>query len=158
MELKNAVIFGGVAAVLLIIGGTVMRPEITVNVPEEEMTPVGAVSSLDAVDNPSVSIAGYQEYWFTVPLQATSSVVARLQNPFNATSTIERAVVIIENGIKGNNLFTISTTSNQTSGTGVNGYGSSTPALVYNFDVQPSTSARIDWAPYSTTTKPTLTN
>jgi len=49
---------------------------------------LGSVSTLDGVDNPSISIAGKREWKEQIPLNATSSMVLSLQNPLQATSTV----------------------------------------------------------------------
>src|SRR3990167_6099716 len=49
---------------------------------------LGSVSTLDGVDNPSISIAGKREWKQQIPLNATSSMVLSLLNPLAATSTV----------------------------------------------------------------------
>ena len=49
---------------------------------------LGSVSTLDGVDNPSISIAGKREWKEQIPLNATSSMVLSLLNPLQATSTV----------------------------------------------------------------------
>src|SRR3990167_2000995 len=50
---------------------------------------LGAVSTLDGVDNPYVTVNGHKEWRGRVAMAATSSVICNFPNPFNATSTWE---------------------------------------------------------------------
>src|SRR3990167_4488128 len=71
-------------AIVIAIGGIYMFPQV-----QQTVTQVlGAVSTLDGVSNPSISIAGKREWKEQIPLNATSSMVLSLLNPLAATSTV----------------------------------------------------------------------
>ena len=71
-------------AIVIAIGGSYMFPQV-----QQTVTQVlGAVSTLDGVSNPSISIAGKREWKEQIPLNATSSMVLSLLNPLAATSTV----------------------------------------------------------------------
>src|SRR3990167_1357792 len=71
-------------AIVIAIGGSYMFPQV-----QQTVTQVlGAVSTLDGVSNPSISIAGKREWKEQIPLNATSSMVLSLLNPLQATSTV----------------------------------------------------------------------
>ena len=71
-------------AIVIAIGGSYMFPQV-----QQTVTQVlGAVSTLDGVSNPSISIAGKREWKDQIPLNATSSMVLSLLNPLAATSTV----------------------------------------------------------------------
>ena len=71
-------------AIVIAIGGSYMFPQV-----QQTVTQVlGAVSTLDGVSNPSISIAGKRERKEQIPLNATSSMVLSLLNPLAATSTV----------------------------------------------------------------------
>jgi len=90
------------------------------------VTQLGAVSTLDGVDMPFISIGGKRAYSYSQAMIATSSTICAIQNPFRATSTITvLSAQSTSNGIAvANNLY-VSTSTTQ--------YGSSTPALVHAF-------------------------
>ena len=87
---------------------------------------LGAVSSLDGVDNGSVSINGYKEFYFTNTLTATSSFICSFQNPYQATSSIVAVGAQATNAgvAEANNLYISTSTT---------AYGTSTTALVQAF-------------------------
>ena len=87
-----------------------------------------AVSSLDGIDNPYVSINGNKSFYFSSSLQATSSFVCALQNPYRATTSIVALSAEATNrtgGIAQANALYISTSTTA--------FGTSSPALVQAF-------------------------
>lgn len=58
-------------------------PIVNVTVPKQEFNAkLGAVSSLDSVDNPYMNINGVQYYHYKQNIAATSSTICSLNNPF----------------------------------------------------------------------------
>lgn len=157
MNSKNVVI--GVGAVLLVIlGVSYLKPaavNVEVKVPQTETRelPLAAVSTLDGVDTPDVSIGGRKTYQKTIPFTATSSVVCSVKNPFNATSTMASFSAVISRGLLGANTFTLSTSSSAFGSiSGTTGYGSSSPAFIKDKTVASTLSDSISFRPYATTT------
>ncbi len=160
MQNKNINIIAGVAVVLAVIFGvSYLKPTTVqnmVNVPPQEQAQhtqsnYGAVSSLDGVDYPYVSIGGQREFHKTYQFSATSSIPVIIPNPFGATSTIIYIRSEITKGITGANTFDISTTSSST------GYGSSTPALIYAHSVATGAQDYVVWSPNGlSSTTPTI--
>lgn len=111
---------------------------------------LGAVSTLDGVDNPYLNIAGSRSFQSTVPMTATSSQVCTMKNPFGATSTLTYFSAELSDGILGANSFTLSTTSNST------GYGSSTLPFVLDHSVATNALDSMVWLPSSATTSTTV--
>lgn len=112
---------------------------------------LGAVPTLDAVDNPYTSIGGRKRFYWNVPITATSSVICAVKNPYGkATTTVDNVAVNITGGILGANKFDISTTSN------TSGYGSSTPAFVAGRPVPSTALASFGFNPGQSTTTHSL--
>lgn len=72
-------------AIVIAIGGSYLFPQVQQKVVQNVL---GAVSTLDGVSNPSISISGKREWKESIPLNATSSMVLSLLNPLAATSTV----------------------------------------------------------------------
>ena len=108
-----------VAILVIAIAGSYYFPKIQEAV-------LGAVSTLDGIDHPFANVNGYKEYYFGRPLNATSSVICALKNPYGATTTIVSiSAESVTNGVtEANNLYV--STSTVWSGT-------STPALINAF-------------------------
>lgn len=111
--------FLSVAILVIAIGGSYFFPQIKQGV-------LGAVSTLDGVDNPFVSINGVKTFNYGASLTATSSYVCSFQNPYNATTSIVSVgAESTANGIAvANNLYVSTSTT---------AFGTSTPALVDSF-------------------------
>src|SRR3990167_3552815 len=107
---------------------------------------LGAVSTLDGVDNPYVSICGKKMYYATIPMAATSTRVCSFRNPFNATSSIVSFSAAITTGITGSNYFDLGTT------TVANGLGSSTPVLLSKHYVLSGGQDSVSWVPGTAST------
>lgn len=105
---------------------------------------LGAVSTLDGVDNPFVSINGLKQYYYSQNTLATSSVLCSIKNPFtNSTSTLlSYGVSASINGIGAQNLYISTSTT---------AFGSSTPAYVDRF-AAPATPFSLAWGGVATTT------
>jgi len=90
MNKDNIVV--GIAVLALVIGVWGFSSESGIGIPGKDgkngRDGVGAVSTLDGVDNPYVSIGGASFYYQHSPFNATSSVLCSQKNPFSATSTI----------------------------------------------------------------------
>ena len=111
---------------------------------------LGAIPG-DSVDGNFWTVGGNKRYYTQVPVAATSSAICAIQNPFNATSSIVSAGLIITRGVTGNNTFDISTTTNDFK------FGSSTPALVYAEPLTSLTQKSVPWKPNATTTSNAVT-
>jgi len=107
----------------------------------------GAVSTLNQVDNPYVSINGIQQYYYNQPMSATSSVLCSLANPFNATSTLVSYSAVTTVNLLGAQSFDISTSSTA--------FASSSLALVRAYNT-PTGQSTILWQPLATTTSSKL--
>ena len=96
--------------------------------PKVQQAVLGAVPTLDGVDNPYYSIGGVRFFNYRQNISATSSVICIQRNPFTGTSTLESySVQVTSNGIAAAQNLYVSTT------TGTAGYGSSTPAIMSGF-------------------------
>ena len=127
MKSKSAIIVG-VVAVLLSVGFTLWQGGTnTVVYKTEPQQQVGAVSTLDGVDFPYVSIGGLKTAYFSIPIAATSSVICSIKNPYGATSTVQNFGVNITGNGLGNVQFDLSTSSSAYANVS---YGSSTPAFI----------------------------
>lgn len=97
--------------------------------PQASQSPLfrpGAVASLDGVDVPYISIGGVRTFYYNQNINATSSFVCVLRNPFQATSSIDALSIDVDaNGIAVANALYISTSTSE--------YGTSTVALVSAF-------------------------
>lgn len=104
---KNIKVLLTVAVVIAIVG-SYQFPKV-----QQTVTQVlGAVSTLDGVDNPYVTIGGMKEYRQTINMAATSSAICSMKNPFGATSTIVSLSAVSSNvGIAQANDLLIATTS-----------------------------------------------
>ena len=117
---KNTLI--GIAVAIVIAIGGYQFPQVqtvTQNV-------LGAVSTLDGVDNPFTSINGNKNYYYSNSLTATSSFICSLQNPYRATSTI------VSLGAESNNIGIAAANALYVS-TSTTAYGTSTPNLIDAF-------------------------
>src|SRR3990167_10834232 len=82
--MQNKNIWIAMVVVAIIALGSYQFPKVQTQV----QNVLGAVPTLDGVDNPSVSIGGNKQYYFSQTLTATSSFICSLKNPYNATSSI----------------------------------------------------------------------
>lgn len=98
---------------------------------------LGALTGPD-IPSPYIRWGGVEEWNATVPLSATSSVIAAIQNPAAATSTVAGLYCNVSvNGIATDVTFDISTSSTA--------FGSSTPAFVYAGTITASKQKSIAW-------------
>lgn len=99
---------------------------------------LGAVATLDGVDNPYTTINGVGTYYYSQPITATSSAFCSIRNPY-ATTTIPRSlnVQVSANGM-GATIIDISTSTSQ--------YGTSSPAFVKAFSLGANAAGNIIWA------------
>lgn len=88
---------------------------------------LGAVPTLDGVDNPFVTINGHKWWVGRQQMVATSSVLCSIKNPLGATSSIDfiGAEVTARGGIGAANNLSISTSTSQ--------FATSSTALVHNY-------------------------
>lgn len=85
---------------------------------------VGAVATLDGVDNPVIRINGLKQTWYSQPIMATSSAICATPE-ITATSTLRSFKVLgLTNGL-GAQFFDVSTSTTA--------YGSSSPAYVKTY-------------------------
>lgn len=109
----------------------------------EETSAVGAVSTLDGVDNPYVSINGFKTYYQNDPMIATSSVICSRINPFMGTSTVSYINNNLTTGFTVAQNISVSTSSTQ--------YGTSSPAIVWDYALPAGEQDSFFWTPNSTT-------
>lgn len=123
----------------------VAAPKVTVNVPTPSpvATKLGAVPTLDGVDNPFVNIGGLRQYYYSQAMSATSSAACSIQNPFQATSTILSYTALVTANNLGSQIFDISTSSTA--------IASSSPAFIRAFPTGTGQFSTI-WSPMGTTT------
>lgn len=105
---------------------------------------IGAVPTLDGVDSSFVKINGVQTAYVSQPINATSTMLCNIKNPYTSTSTITGFSVRVTSGILGANAFSISTSSTY--------YGSSTPVLVLDHNIPSNSIDSMQWLPGATTT------
>lgn len=87
---------------------------------------LAAVATLDAVDNPFISINLRQTWQGSQSMMATSSTICSFKNPFNATSTLKSlSFIITNNGIGGSQTIDVATSSTN--------LGTSSPAYIKKF-------------------------
>lgn len=131
MNTKNVLASIVISVVVVFLGFSVFggKTEIIREIKDKTF---GAVSTLDAVDNPFVKVNGMQFWAGTVPTTATSSIICAIKNPYNATSTIVASSV--EQTERGNSTWSW-TAHNlyMSTSTLYAGLASSTPALVAAF-------------------------
>jgi hypothetical protein len=106
-------------------------------------TVFGAVSTLDGVDSPFVTIANKRAYIGSTPVLATSSAVCVLKNPFGQAASIRDIQVLFTTNNLGAIVFDVGTSSN----------GFATTTIIGQFTAAAAgTVTRYDWAPLSTST------
>jgi len=140
---KNLWLVALIVVAIIAIGGY-FYPSVTERVTERIEQVVGAVSTLDGVDFPFVSINGNREYHYSQALNATSSVICSIKNPFNATSTLESYNISVtgQGAFQAAQLVDLATSTTQ--------YGSSSPAFVRAATVNLFDTS-ISWQPRSAT-------
>lgn len=90
-------------------------PATVVNVPKQDRSElVGAVATLDRVDNPYVTIGGAQFYYYNRAITATSSTICSLRNPFGTApaSVLDYSASVTTNGLGAQSL-TLATSTDQ---------------------------------------------
>lgn len=105
---------------------------------------LGATPTLDGVDNSYVKINGVEEAYVSQAINATSTMLCNIKNPYTASSTLSSFRMRITSGILGNNNYSISTSSAS--------YGSSTPVLVLDHTIPTLSTDRVAWFPTGATT------
>lgn len=104
---------------------------------------LGAVPTLDSVDNSFVSIGGAKYYYYSQAIAATSSTVCSIRNPFNATATLsDYGASVTSVGGLGAQRYDLATSSTA--------YGTSTPAFIKEF-LSPNAAWTMAWSPATTT-------
>lgn len=88
---------------------------------------LGAIPTLDGVDSAFVKINGVETAYVSQAINATSTMLCNIKNPYPATSTPVQLSVRISSGILGANNYSVSTSSTY--------YGSSTPVLVLDHTI-----------------------
>lgn len=146
---KNLAIVG-VFVLAVIFGVSYLKPaNITIqNAPASQSNQsgqLGAVPTLDNVDNPYTSIGGVQTFSQNYGFGATSSIVCAGQNPYAATSTIVRFSAKVLTGLIGTNKFSFATSSSLQG-------ASSTPAMLFEHSVPSLAQDYVVWNPISTST------
>ena len=138
-----------VVAVIATIG--IFFPSASKQVTERIVERLGAVSTLENVDNPNVGINGVGQYYYSQGINnATSSNVCTLKNPFNATSTVlSYSVYVRSNGLGAQPLYLSTSTA-----TGAPD-ATSTPALIAAYTLASGSGASFAWAPTASTTATT---
>lgn len=123
-----------VLVVVLVLGVTFPRGKNGETVVQQVL---GAVASLDNVDNPYTSIGGVRSWNGAVGLTATSSAICAIKNPYSATSTVVRAGLRTTNGISGANNVSLSTSTNN--------YATSSQFLVLDATLTASVPTSVYW-------------
>lgn len=139
----KSILVGLVAVLVLFLGVTLPRSGGTVAERIVEKT-VGAVATLDGVNTPNVNINGVEELPVSQAINATSTMLCNIKNPYTSTSTLSSFSVRITDGILGANNVTVSTSSSY--------YGSSTPVLVLDRTIPTNSIDAFVWFPSSATT------
>ncbi len=137
----NKSLFGALVVIAIIAIGGYFTP-----IGKTVIQNVGATPTLDGVDNPYVKISGHQTAYVTQPINATSTMLCNIKNPYMSTSTLLNFSVRVTTGILGANAYSVSTSSSY--------YGSSTPALVLNHNIPTGSNDGMIWLPSSATTSP----
>lgn len=127
-------------------------PVVNVKAPDTRIPvqPLGAVSTLDGVDNPYVSIGGTRQYFYRQNIAATSSTVCSVKNPFAATSTLLRYTMnVTTNGIAAAQLVDVATSTTA--------LATSSPAFIKALSVGAGKFSVI-WLPSATSSDATIGN
>ena|SRR3990167_10372264 len=123
---KNIVTSGIVSVIIVFLGFTVFGGKTETIIEKVVERQVGAVSTIDNVDLPFVSIGGKKQYYYSQSMFATSSAICSIKNPFNATSTlISFSAQVTSNGIASAQTLDLSTSTSA--------YASSSPAYFKKF-------------------------
>lgn len=85
MTNKNVLVGLIVVLIIAIIGSFFPKGNTVVQRVTEQL---GNVVTLDGIDNPYTSINGFKEYRYSQGMNATSSVLCSIRNPYNASSTV----------------------------------------------------------------------
>lgn len=111
-------------------------------------------------DTQTIGSSGTVSFWtaggvdfaaVTESFTSTSSVPLVIDNPFSATTSIDKIMCVVTGNGLGAQVFDISTT------TAAGGYGSSTPALVYGVSIGANAQETFLWQPAGSSTTPWLT-
>lgn len=105
---------------------------------------LGATPTLDGVDSSFVKINGVETAYVSQPINATSTMLCNIKNPYTSTSTLISFSVRITSGILGANNYSVSTSSTY--------YGSSTPVLVLDHTIPTGSIDSMQWYIGSATT------
>lgn len=107
-------------------------------------TLVGSVPTLDGITSPYMKINEVETAFVSQPINATSTMLCNIPNPYTSTSTLKTFSVRITSGILGANAYSVSTSSTY--------YGSSTPVLVLDHNIPTGSTDSMRWFPSSATT------
>lgn len=139
MNSNNSLWIAVVVVAIIAIGG-VFFPRVTERVVER----LGAVSTLDGVDNPHTSIGGVEINYASVAITATSSTICSIKVPENATSTLLVWKVNITDGILGENSMSLSTSTDT--------YATSSSFFILDRSVASNVGDSFSWQPFASTT------
>ena len=137
---KQNLFLGGALVLIGVVAGSLSLGKTPVQVLNQipALSNLGAVSTLDAVDNPYVSIGGVKTTFLVRQMQATSSVPCSFKNPYAATSTLLGFTAdITTNGIATAQIVDVATSSTA--------LASSTPAFIYASAVGASAKRSLAW-------------
>lgn len=150
MDKQNKFLVGAVVVALLFGVANFFKSSTTVvNNPIQ----AGAVTTLDGIDSPYVSIGGVKEWHGTQNMTATSTQVCRIKNPFTSTSTVVSFSARFGAGILGANKFSLGTSS-----AAAQGFATSTPALMFERTVASLvTRDSFSWTPQLSSATTSLT-
>jgi len=140
----NKILVIGLVAVGIIAVSGVFFPQVTERIIERVETKLGAVSTLDGVDMPYVTIGGNKTYFYNQGMNASSSVVCSVKNPFQATSTlVNYSAGVTNNPLTGLKLyFDLATSTNQYQA----GFTTGT-AFLYHAMIADGTDGAFSWSP-----------
>ena len=110
---------------------------------------LGAVSTLDGVDSSYVKINGVETAYVSQAINATSTMLCNIQNPYSASSTLLSFSMRVTDGVLGANNVSVSTSSLS--------YGSSTPVLVLDHVLPSNSTSILAWVPNGATSTRSFT-
>lgn len=138
---KNIKITLIVIAIIAIIGNFLPTGK---SVVERVTEKLGAVPTLDGIDHKYVKINGVETAYVSQPINATSTMLCNIPNPYTSTTTVLSFSMRITDGILGANNLSVSTSSTY--------YGSSTPVFVLDHSVPSESTDSFAWQPGASTT------
>ncbi len=139
MNTSKYLVGGVIVAVVLSLFAVFNTPQDGVN--GKDGSTLGAVPTLDGVDNPDTSIGGLKTKYLRQSITATSTKVCRIRNTY-ATSTVLSVSLAVKTGILGATQVSLSTTTAAQAG-----FATSTGYLVFEHTIASGAQDYINWLP-----------